>query len=710
MSGRARLLVEIGCEEIPARMLDDAAAQVARVVVEQLDRAGLDHGEAHAYHTPRRLAVLVDEVARATPRREDLQLGPPAGVAWDADGRPTKAAEGFARRAGVAVDALERVTTDRGDYAGVRVVAGGRALGEVLADGFEERIARIPFPKSMRWGDGAWRFVRPVHWLVALADDEVLPLTLFGVRAGRTSRGHRALAPGPVEIPDAAAWRERLAAAWVVVDPAERRERLLAGLAREGESLGAEPVDDPELLDESGGLVEYPGMLSGRFDERFVDALPEEVLRTCLRHHQKAFVFRAGGRLAPAFAVAVGVPEDPAGHVRRGHEWVVGGRLDDALFFWTEDRRRPLADRREALAGVTFHQALGSYALKAERTVRLVDRIAAGLGHDDAQRATARRAAELARCDLVTGLVGEFPELQGVAGGLLAREDGEPEPVWRAIYAHYLPQGPDDPLPDGEVGRLVGLADRLDTIAGGFLAGLEPTGSRDPFAMRRAGSAAVRLAETFDALDLGAALDEAFDGYGPAGPGPDLSDRREPAGAAARAFLVDRFASLAERRGARYDEIAAVRAVVDRVGLVVADLFRRLEALAALRGSDDFHALAAASKRVRNILAQARERGEPVEPDQHAEALALPAERDLREGLAAAEATAQDAARRADHLAALRAVAALRPQVDRFFDEVLVMDDNPVLRRARLGLLARIHRLAHATADIAELVVEGNDR
>jgi glycyl-tRNA synthetase beta chain len=389
---------------------------------------------------------------------------------------------------------------------------------------------------------------------------------------------------------------------------------------------------------------------------------------------------------------------------------VIGGRLDDALFFWNEDRRAPLAERREELSGVVFHKELGTYAEKTLRTSRLAARIAETLGLEEGARAALGRAAELARCDLVTGLVGEFPELQGVVGGLLARADGEPEDAWRAIYDLYRPAGVEDALPATRLGLVLGLADRLDSLAGGFAVGLEPSGSSDPFALRRAGLGVVRLASALGDLRLAPLVESAFEGYAGGEAGPDLRARREESAPRLEGFLVERLAAIAERAGARYDELAALRAVALDDGFVPADLLRRLEALRALRGSDDFLALAAAAKRVRNILGQAQERGDVAAAGALAERLSEPAELELADAVAGTELRVREARGRGDHEEALRAVAALRPEVDRFFDEIMVMAEDDGLRRARLGLIARIHSLAHETVDLAEIVVEGHER
>ncbi len=697
------LVIEIGCEEIPARMLPGAAAELGTVVCALLDRAELAHDDPRPAWTPRRIAVSFAAVQGATAEKEELRLGPPARAAWDGEGRPTRAAEGFARKNGARVEDLERRTTERGEYAALKVVRPSRSVGQVLADGFEESVARISFPKTMRWGEGRWTFVRPVHSLVALAAEEVMPLELFGIRAGRRSPGHRALSTQGVEVPSAEVWNAALVEAGIEPDPQRRRRRLLEALRAVAAEQGGELVEDEALLAEVADMVELPSALAGTFDRRFVEALPVEVLETCLRHHQKAFTIAGKEGRLPAFAVAVNMPTDPQGHIRRGHEWVISGRLDDALFFWNEDRRRPLADRRDELEGVVFHQKLGTYAAKVRRVAALAATLAEVLGFDAEQREHLALAAELCRCDLVTGLVGEFPELQGRAGGVMARADGLAEEVVAAIYDHYLPAGATDDLPRTEEGLCLALADRLDTLVGGFAVGLAPTGSRDPFALRRAGTAAVRLAEALGAVDLIAALDAACAGYQGGDRGPELAAAAAEQRAALIDFLFDRLAVLAERRGGRYDEINAITAL-GREGLLVADRMARLDALRRFRGSDDFYALAGAAKRVRNILSQAREKGEVVEAGAGAEALAEPAEVELSRRIGQLRQQVAAAAEAGDYRAALEALAGLREPIDRFFDEIMVMDEDPSLRRARLGLLAGFHELGHSVVQLSELV------
>ncbi len=703
---RDTLLIEIGCEEIPARMLPQAARDVVAVVIELLDRAGLAHGEAQPLWTPRRLSMLIPEVEGATAARAEQVLGPPASAAFGTDGRPTKAVEGWAKKQGIELSQVMRVATEKGDYAGAQITRESRTVGEVLGSGFERGVASISFPKTMRWTRGEYLFVRPVHWLVALWGSQLLPLSLFGVQAGRQTRGHRGLDPGPHELATASAYLPTLEAARVIADPRRRKQSLREALESAARREAGTLVDDHELLDESCDIVEWPGALCGGFDAHYVTEVPSEVLSTCLRHHQKAFSLAdPAGKLLPRFAVAINQLGDPEGHVRRGHEWVVSGRLADALFFWGEDRKQPLATREPRLEGIVFHRDLGTFAQKSRRVQRLAKQLVAERG----DVTLIERSAQLSRCDLVTGLVGEFPEIQGVVGGLLARADGEPKEVSDAIAALYLPSGPEDALPPTGAGRLLGIADRLDTLVGGFGVGLQPTGSKDPFGLRRAGTGLIRLALEEHRLDLMPWAAAALQGYD-GSDGPDLRRKADELLPALTAFLFERFENVAGRvvDGVRYDELSAVKPFAQQQ-FNVSDLAKRLLAMSRFRVSADFLALAAAAKRVRNILEQARERGELLDGSgSNPAALQAGEERDLHAALAACQRQTATARQAGQYEEALSAIAALRPAVDRFFDKILVMDPDQEKRRARLAMLSALDTQARSVVDISQIVVEGN--
>lgn len=707
---REPLLLELGCEEIPARMLRAGAEELDRRVRGLLESAGIAHGASRLSWTPRRLTLRLEEVGEAAPRSTRTLTGPPARAAWDSEGNPTRAAEGFARKHGLGAERLTRLETSRGEYAALEVETGGETPGEVLAAGLPAALAAMPFPKLMRWGDGAHRFVRPVHWVVALHGRSLLDLQVFDVPSGRESRGHRFLGPERVVLAHPDDYVESLREAGVVVDPEERRRRIHEAAHALAAEAGGRLAEDPDLLEEVADLVEHPGVVLGEFPKRFC-GLPGPILETTLRHHQKAFAVRDDvGESLPRFVAVVNTDRDPAGHVRRGNEWVVSGRLEDAEFFFHEDRKRSLEEWARELDQVTYHADLGSYAAKARRLERLAVLLGRRLGTAEAEIEAARRAALLAKADLVTGMVGEFPELQGVVGAIYAAGDGEAPAVAEAIGAHYRPQGPEDEVPPSGARALVALADRLDALVGSFGAGARPTGSRDPFGLRRAALGALRLLlENGSELDLSRALDEAAGGYGSSTDSPALPQGWEgEARSGLHGFLEERLAFLLGEEGARYDEVAAAAAATG-AGLAPLDRKARVEALRGIRGDEDFLALAAAAKRIRNILTQAREKGEEPAAEPAADALAEPAEREL---LRAAEQTRSDAeslAAEGRYGPALRRIAALRIPVDDFFEKVLVMDPDARRRAQRLALLDRVGELLHSVIDFSQIVVEGEE-
>jgi glycyl-tRNA synthetase beta chain len=688
----APLLLEIGCEEIPPRMIHPAARDFAARVLAILDRAGLVHGETTLWAGPRRLAVRVAEVASCQSDREELVLGPPASVAFAEDGGPTRAALGFAKKQGIEVARLERRTTDKGEYVGfVRSVA-GRSVGAVLAAALAQAVEAMAFPKTMRWGEGTYRWVRPVHWLVALHGSEVLKLELFGVCAGNRSAGHRFLSQGPVEIGHPDAYLERLDGAHVVADPAERRRRLVAGLDRAAEELGGRLVEDAALLDEVVDLVEWPGTVAGRFDETYLE-LPRELLVTTLRHHQKCFSLQTeSGELMPAFIAVANTDRDPGSHIRRGNEWVIGGRLEDARFFWGEDRKRKLADRSPELAGVVFHAKAGTFADKAARIEALAEAIARRLKMPEDRLALCGRAARLAKNDLVTGTVGEFPELQGQVGGLLLRAEGEREDLAGAVYAHYQPAAAEDPIPATAEACVVSLADKLDTTNQIILAGERPTGSKDPFGLRRAGNGIIRILLERDwPLSI-----------------QDLHDLLGEESAAS-AFLRERLTAFFRERGFTPNEIdAAIRPRISESELLtwpLADFAARLEALQAVRGREDFRDLVKLTERVDTIVVK------------NAEVV-----RTISAGAERSFAESEESAKRLDDLIGelaprmqaqsqaggyeeiVQSLARFVEPVEQFFTDVLVIDEsNPNATIWRYELLAKLRSLLTRYFDVREL-------
>lgn len=696
-------LLEIGTEEIPDRFLAEAQEGLRQALAAALEPLALALPDAawRSWSTPRRLAVAVGPVRLRQEDREEWVTGPPSRAAFDADGRPTRAAEGFARGLGLEPEALQRVQTAKGEYVAARRFVPGRAAAELLGGAAAEAVAGLHFPKMMRWGTVPLRFVRPIRWMVALLDEEIVPLEIAGVRSGRTSRGPRHAGSPAVEIRRGADYAAALRAAGVMADPGERRERIVAGLAAAGRSAGGDAIADHGLLEMLVHMTEQPAVIAGSFAPEFL-SLPREVLVTAMRHHQRYFSVAADGALCPAFLAVLDRPDDPAGLVRRGHEWVLRARLSDARFFWQEDRKRPLEARGEHLARVIFQEKLGTYAEKVARLERLLPDLAAWLSLPAGSIAAARRAVTLAKNDLSTEMVKEFPELQGVMGGIYARADGEPAAVAEAIAEHYRPAGSGDDLPGSDAGRLLALADRLDTLAGTFAVGLEPTGTRDPYALRRAGLAVVRLLSELPwFLSLQRAVAAALAGYPP--------EIRGSGEAAPRlvAFLQERARQAAQGAGHRYDSVAAVLAVQADDPR---DAALRLKALTALRAEpaheSAFLALAASFKRIRN-LSSGEEAGE-VDPG----ALAEAPEKLLHEALARVEQEVEGRVGARDYLGGLEAIASLRPAVDAFLggsrqEGVLVLAPEARLRRNRLALLGRAARLFARIADFSEIVVEG---
>jgi glycyl-tRNA synthetase beta chain len=691
------LLFEIGCEEIPARMIAAAAEDLCARVTAVLDAAGVTHGAARAWGGTRRLAVRVESVAGALPGKDELVLGPAASSAFKEDGTPAPAGAGFAKKQGIDPAALQKFTTEKGVYAGFRRQVAERTLAEVLAAALPASVAAMSFPKTMRWGSGTYRFVRPVHWVVALHGGAVLNLELLGATAGRQSAGHRFLASGPVTIGHADSYVEAMRSAHVLVEPEARRDALHRALTAAATPLGGEVVPDAALLDEVVELVEWPGVVAGRFDASFLD-LPQEILVTTLKHHQKSFSVRSKDGLLPAFLSVANTDRDPAGHVRRGNEWVVVGRLDDARFFWNEDRMRPLASRVDDLKRVTFHKKLGSYEEKTQQVVAIATMLArhVALPSIDVERAV--QSAQLAKADLVTGLVGEFPELQGVIGGLLLKEEGGDPIVAEAIADHYRPIGADDSIPRTSVGCIVAMADRLQTIRALLSVGESPTGSRDPFGLRRAANSIFRI----------------------------LIEKRWPIefnwflattknGEEQRQFWTERLFNFLLDQGFTAPEVRAVLTVGDSgasFNWPLHAVVERLAALRSVRDREDFRTLLLLTRRIHNIVPQVAklelewtEAGwlpQPANYEQyeHPE----PVARDLRAALEAQQVKVERAAEAGDYATAVVELAALAAPVSKFFDDVLVIDEKSRDdTHHRKELVARLAGLLTRYFDIREL-------
>ena len=702
----AEFLFEIGLEEIPARMIAGAEQELATRVKDLLAAERLldTNAAVRSYATPRRLAVTVSGVLERQQDATEQLTGPAWKIAFK-DGQPTPAAQAFAKKAGVGVDALVKQTTAKGEYISARVTRAGRSAAEILVEKLPAELGKIYWPKNMYWRPGKpERFVRPVQWMVALLDSAVAPVEFGGKTANSVSYGHRVLhGDAPITIGRPTEYAEKLEAAYVIADVAMRRERIRKGLDRVTRTVeGARWREDEPLVETVTQLTEWPTVVLGTFEREYLD-LPDEVLVTVMRDHQKYFaVDDATGKLAPHFLAVLNTQVDAAGEaiIRHGNERVLRARFNDARFFWTFDQKTPLAERVELLKAVTFQKDLGSYYAKTETNLRLATALATmvrtrGVAADESALRTATR---LAKADLTAELVKEFTELQGIIGGLYARTEGLPESVAQAIYWQYRPAAADDAIPPTVEGQLLGLADRTATIVDMFALGLEPTGSKDPFGLRRAANGVIRiLAES----GLPLKLSELIHSAGAWLPITGSGDVSPPLGLFFRERL-DFY--LREVMGFSYDVANAVLAAgADDV----ADVVARAKALTAVRASDaegHLAAISAAFKRIQNILRQARENGEPYDTAAVANALTEAEERALHQqfGIVAPEVERLRQERR--YAKALERIASLRPAVDAFFDKVMVMAPDAALRRNRLSLIAEVAARFSSIADFSEIV------
>ena len=639
-------LLEIGTEEIPDWMIPGALESLHLL----FEKTGIPHETVRLDATPRRLVLRADGLPERQPDTEERITGP-------ARSAPAQAVAGFARKHGVTPENLAIDSTAKGEYYAFVKKVKGRGTKEILSESLPGAILQIYFPKSMYWtGKGGPRFIRPIRWLVALLGEDIVPFELAGVRSGSLSAGHRRLGSPEIAV-TIGDYEQRLRDHYVILSAEERRDRIRGEMGR------VRVKADPALLETLVYLTEYPMPITGAFDPQFLE-LPEEVLVTVMCHHQKYFsVEDASGKLAPQFVAVMNIDSDPQGYVRRGNERVLRARFNDARFFWETDQKKKLADRKPDLAHVTFQAKLGSYLEKTERMMALTRELGG--------EAQAVRAAELAKCDLTTELVKEFTELQGIVGGLYARVQGEPEPVWQAIYDHYKPESMEDSIPRNRMGRIVALADKLDTLTGCFSVGMIPTGSRDPFALRRAAQGVVKII-------IEGKLDLSLEKY--------LADE------ALRDFLADRVRYyFRDIRGFKYDEVSASMAAG---WSRLVDLEARLIRVQSLRSSPDFEPLAASFKRIKNILEQAKF-GVPSGSAGAIDAGLLESgpEQDL-----------YDEYKRISGQPIEKVISRLRPKVDLFFDKILVNAQDERIRQNRLSLLGTLLREFSTIADFSEIV------
>lgn len=696
----AEFLFEIGLEEVPARMIAGAQAELERRIVDMLVRERLSPAgvASRSFATPRRLAVWVGDVAERQQDVTEELMGPSVKVAYK-DGAPTAAAQAFAKKAGVAADALKTVTTPKGEYLAATATKQGREGTEVIAGEMPKELAGIYWAKNMYWRPGRpERFVRPVRWLVALLGAKTVPVSFGGYEAGAATYGHRVLfGEAAIPLKSPGEYEHALEKGFVIADVEVRRQKIRKALDAVTRTVsGARWREDEELVETVTQLTEWPSVVMGSFEAEYL-TLPEEVLVTVMRDHQKYFAVEdKDGKLASHFLAVLNTQTDDAGLaiIRHGNERVLRARFNDARFFWDFDQRVPLVDREELLKNVTFQKDLGSYAAKTVRVRKLASALA-GLALQrkcELNPVALDEAAALAKTDLTTELVKEFTELQGVVGGLYARAQGFSASTADAIYDQYKPVSMEDSVPRTTEGAVLAIGDKADTIAGMFGLGMEPTGSKDPFALRRAANGVVKiLAESSTVLPLCLAEVAAA-----------ACGQNEALVAKVRGFFAERLEFyLREARGQAYD---VVKAVLAAGADDVRDAMARAEAVTAVRGSGDFEAVSAAFKRMKNILAQAAEKGIASGASVDASLLNEATEKALAER--SSELAERVAALRADkdYRTALEQIATLRPQVDAFFEAVMVMAPEAPVRANRLALLQKVLRDFSGIAEFSEIV------
>jgi len=691
----ADFLVEVGTEELPPKALRALMDAFANNLVADLDKSRLNHGDVRAFASPRRLAVLVNALACKQEDREITQKGPPVAIALDDKGEATPAGLAFAKKCGVDVNDLGREKTDRGEWLSHTALESGKATKDLIVGIVERALSALPIPRRMRWGDSIAEFVRPVHWLILLHGKEIISGSILGAQASNKSRGHRFHAPGEIVITEPNKYLADLEEkGFVIADFDARLQKIVDGVQSLASEAGGSAVGDAALYDEVTALTEWPVPLTGTFDKEFL-SLPDEVIVATLTNHQRYFPLRDDKQnLLPLFITVANIESKEPARVQHGNERVIGPRLADAAFFWKTDQQTPLGDRCDALANVVYQKGLGTLRDKALRVGVLATMFA---DHAEVEPALVARAAILAKCDLLTGMVGEFPELQGTMGRYYAQAGGENTAVCGAIGDQYLPRFAGDELPSTRVGSILAVADKLDTLAGIFVLGKKPSGNRDPFGLRRAALGIIRiLIEQKLDLDIVAAIEAAVAQQ------PASGEGNQETGKNLYEFIVDRMRGYFSEQDSRFsaDVFEAVR--IRRPSSLL-DFAERLAAVASFLQLDAASSLAAANKRTANILRQA----------EFADGTALDAslfEEDAETKLFIALQTARKHVapliEKRAYTDALQQLAALRAPVDEFFDDVMVMTDNEVVRNNRLALLSELRSLFLDIADISRLTPE----
>lgn len=703
MSDMKEFLLEIGTEEIPAGYLGPALNALEELLAAALDNAYLTYSPLKTSATPRRLVCHTEALLHRQPDRDVRIMGPPAKVAFDQDGKPTRAAEGFARKNGVTLEDLKVEKTDRGDYLVIEKTVQGRSAIHILQEVLPELIARIPFPKTMRWGSYDFRFARPIRWIVALMGEDIIPFEIAGISSGRITMGHRFMSHGTITLENASFghYYALLHDASVIVRYRQRMNQLTRSATDAVKGVSGILVEDQELVELNTNLTEFPTAVCGSFDSRFLQ-LPECVLITCMKEHQKYFgVKDSSGRLMPNFVAINNTLSPRPDLVRQGHERVLSARLSDADFFFREDTSRRLHEFVPELAGMIFHQKLGTLLDKTNRITALAEYLADSVAPNE--RDTLKRSAYLCKADLCTEMVGEFPTLQGIMGREYALLSGEPEPVAQAIMEHYMPVRSGGELPSTTAGRLLAVADKIDTITATFAIGLKPSGTQDPYALRRQALGIIRI--VMDAgldISLEALVSEAL---------AQLADKLPSITADTAAevilFIQNRFANHLRSLGMEQDVIeAGIKAGFDSID----DCYQRIQAIGAVRPRPEFEPISVAFKRVMNILKDFH--GGSVEPalfeyqeEKQLYDAFVTVKEQVAEILKGEDGRHSDAE---DYQDVLLRLLSLKPHIDGFFDNVMVMVEDEQVRNNRLGLLWVISRLFLTIGDFSAIVTEGD--
>jgi glycyl-tRNA synthetase beta chain len=692
MVDQADLLFELGTEELPPKALKLLSDSLTQSFVAALDQADLKHGHVVSFATPRRLALLIHDCAVCQPDREMERRGPAIQAAFDTSGNPTKAAEGFARSCQTTVDQLGRLKTDKGEWLTYHVQTKGKLAKELLPEIANQALNKLPIPKRMRWGDSEAQFVRPVHWLLFLLGNQVIPCTLLDAEANCLTYGHRFHHPNAITIDNPQDYASILHdQGYVIAGFEQRRDKIVSLVQRSAETLGGKADLDPDLLDEVTALNEWPVPISASFEERFLE-VPHEALVATMKGNQKYFpLFDANGQLMSHFITIANIESPQPELIREGNERVIRPRLADAMFFWEQDGKRHLETHLESLKQVVFQNKLGSMYDKSQRVAQLAKTIAVAIGGDPE---LSHRAGLLSRCDLMTNMVYEFPEMQGIMGRYQARRDGEPDELAVALDEFYMPRFSGDQLPQTKTGIAISLAEKLDTLIGIFGIGQRPTGDKDPFALRRAALGALRIIrERSLTLKLPELLKSAV----------NLQQQHLTEQTVAETvyhFMIERLKGIYSELGVPVD---LFQSVADVAPETLADFDQRIWAIDAFCKLPEAESLAAANKRIRNILKKSSETvAEKADPALYQEE----AEHHLAQKMDELAPKAQPFFEQGEYAKGLQILASLKDPVDQFFDQVMVMTEDQALRTNRLSLLSQLQRLFLSVADITRLQIQ----